>query len=433
MIWDEKNECMAPERRTQLQVERLRRTVKWVSERVPHYHKALKEAGIAAQDIKSLDDLRALPFTTKDDLRDNYPFGLFAVPLEEVVRIHASSGTTGKPTVVGYTREDIELWAQTIARTIGCGGGTPKDVMQVAYGYGLFTGGLGLHYGGEKMGCTVVPTSAGNSKRQVMLMQDFGCTILACTPSYSLYLAEVAEDMGVDIKSLRLRVGLFGAEPWTDSMRNEIEARLGIIAIDIYGLSEVIGPGVASECEEKHGLHVFEDHFIPEVINPATGEVLPDGQEGELVFTSVTKKAFPVLRYRTRDLSKLMREPCPCGRTLIRMARITGRTDDMIVVRGTNVFPSQIETVLMEVEETAPHYRLIVDKRGALDELTVEIEVNERIFSDAVRHLEELEHKIQRELEAVLGISAIIKLVEPRSIQRSEGKAQRVIDKRKTQ
>lgn len=433
MIWDEKNECMAPERRTQLQVERLRRTVKWVSERVPHYHKALKEAGIAAQDIKSLDDLRALPFTTKDDLRDNYPFGLFAVPLEEVVRIHASSGTTGKPTVVGYTREDIELWAQTIARTIGCGGGTPKDVMQVAYGYGLFTGGLGLHYGGEKMGCTVVPTSAGNSKRQVMLMQDFGCTILACTPSYSLYLAEVAEDMGVDIKSLRLRVGLFGAEPWTDSMRNEIEARLDIIAIDIYGLSEVIGPGVASECEEKHGLHVFEDHFIPEVINPATGEVLPDGQEGELVFTSVTKKAFPVLRYRTRDLSKLMREPCPCGRTLIRMARITGRTDDMIVVRGTNVFPSQIETVLMEVEETAPHYRLIVDKRGALDELTVEIEVNERIFSDAVRHLEELEHKIQRELEAVLGITAVIKLVEPRSIQRSEGKAQRVIDKRKTQ
>jgi phenylacetate-CoA ligase len=433
VIWDEKNECMAPERRTQLQVERLRRTVKWVSERVPHYHKALKEAGIAAQDIKSLDDLRALPFTTKDDLRDNYPFGLFAVPLEEVVRIHASSGTTGKPTVVGYTREDIELWAQTIARTIGCGGGTPKDVMQVAYGYGLFTGGLGLHYGGEKMGCTVVPTSAGNSKRQVMLMQDFGCTILACTPSYSLYLAEVAEDMGVDIKSLRLRVGLFGAEPWTDSMRNEIEARLDIIAIDIYGLSEVIGPGVASECEEKHGLHVFEDHFIPEVINPATGEVLPDGQEGELVFTSVTKKAFPVLRYRTRDLSKLMREPCPCGRTLIRMARITGRTDDMIVVRGTNVFPSQIETVLMEVEETAPHYRLIVDKRGALDELTVEIEVNERIFSDAVRHLEELEHKIQRELEAVLGITAVIKLVEPRSIQRSEGKAQRVIDKRKTQ
>ena len=433
MIWDEKNECMAPERRTQLQVERLRRTVKWVSERVPHYHKALKEAGIAAQDIKSLDDLRALPFTTKDDLRDNYPFGLFAVPLEEVVRIHASSGTTGKPTVVGYTREDIELWAQTIARTIGCGGGTPKDVMQVAYGYGLFTGGLGLHYGGEKMGCTVVPTSAGNSKRQVMLMQDFGCTILACTPSYSLYLAEVAEDMGVDIKSLRLRVGLFGAEPWTDSMRNEIEARLDIIAIDIYGLSEVIGPGVASECEEKHGLHVFEDHFIPEVINPATGEVLPDGQEGELVFTSVTKKAFPVLRYRTRDLSKLMREPCPCGRTLIRMARITGRTDDMIVVRGTNVFPSQIETVLMEVEETAPHYRLIVDKRGALDELTVEIEVNERIFSDAVRHLEELEHKIQRELEAVLGLTAVIKLVEPRSIQRSEGKAQRVIDKRKTQ
>ncbi len=433
MIWDEKNECMSPERRSQLQLERLRRTVKWVYDRVPHYHKALSQAGVTAHDIKSLDDLRRLPFTTKDDLRDNYPFGMFAVPLEEVVRIHASSGTTGKPTVVGYTREDIDLWAETIARTIGCGGGTPKDVIQVAYGYGLFTGGLGLHYGAEKMGCTVIPTSAGNSKRQVMLMQDFGTTVLACTPSYSLYLAEVAADMDVDLRTLPLRVGLFGAEPWTDSMRNEIEERLAVTAIDIYGLSEVIGPGVSSECEEKAGLHVFEDHFIPEIVNPQTGAVLPDGQEGELVFTCITKKAFPVLRYRTRDLSKLTHEACPCGRTLVRMSRITGRTDDMIVVRGVNVFPSQIEAVLMAVEEAEPHYRLIVDKRGALDELTVEVEVNERIFSDAVRHLEDLERKIQRELESVLGIAAAVKLVEPRTIQRSEGKAQRVIDKRKPQ
>jgi len=424
---------MSPGRRGELQTERLRRTLKWVSERVPHYHQALKDAGITAEEIKSLDDLQRLPFTTKDDLREAYPFGMFAVPLEEVVRIHASSGTTGKPTVVGYTREDIDLWAETIARTIACGGGTPKDILQVAYGYGLFTGGLGLHYGGEKMGCTVVPTSAGNSKRQVMLMQDFGTTILACTPSYSLYLAEVASDMGLDLRSFPLRVGLFGAEPWSDTMRQEIEERLVIKAIDIYGLSEVIGPGVASECEEQDGLHVFEDHFIPEIIDPQTGQVLPDGQSGELVFTCITKKAFPLLRYRTRDISKLTHGRCACGRTLVKMGRLTGRTDDMIVVRGVNVFPSQIEAVLMAVEEAEPHYRLIVDKHGALDELTVEVEINERIFSDAVRHLEDLEHKIQRELESVLGISAAVKLVEPRSIQRSEGKAQRVIDKRKRQ
>ncbi|MGE5551968.1 MAG: phenylacetate--CoA ligase family protein [Bacteroidota bacterium] len=413
-----------------LQLSRLRRMLARIGERVPFYRDRLRGLGRQWEAIGSLQELAALPFTTKQDLRDNYPFGLFAAPMDEVVRIHASSGTTGKMTVVGYTKNDVAIWAELMARTLTCAGATAKDIIQVAYGYGLFTGGLGAHYGAERIGATVVPISGGNTKRQIAIMRDFGTTILACTPSYALYMAEAAAEEGVDLRDLKLRAGVFGAEPWSDGMRQEIESKLGLMAIDIYGLSEIIGPGVASECECQHGLHVNEDHFIVEIIDPATGRVLPYGEKGEIVFTTVTKEAFPLLRYRTRDIGILYPDPCPCGRTLVRMSRILGRTDDMLIIRGVNVFPSQIEGVLLAFGETEPHYQIIVDREHNLDDLEVWVEVSERSFSDEVRRLEELGHKIQAEIESVLGVSVRVKLVEPKTIPRSEGKAKRVIDRR---
>jgi len=430
MIWNPEMECMPIGERRALQFYRLRNAIRRAYEKIPCYRKKFDECGIKPDDIKHLSDISQLPFTTKEDLRQNYPFGMFAVPMKQIVRVHSSSGTTGKPVVVGYTKEDIDIWAETMARTIGCAGGSSDDIIQIAYGYGLFTGGLGVHYGAEKVGATVVPISGGNTNRQVMLMQDFQVTMLACTPSYSLYIAEVMEEMGVDPASLKLRAGIFGAEPWSDQMRKEIEKRLRCKAIDIYGLSEIIGPGVASECEEQNCLHIFDDHFYPEIINPATGAPLPPGEKGELVFTCLTKAAFPVIRFRTRDLSCLHAEPCPCGRTHIRMERITGRTDDMLIIRGVNVFPSQIEEVLFQTQGVEPHYLIIVDKRGVLDELTVQVEVEEKIFSDEVRRLEELQDRIQKQIESMLGIGAHIQLVEPKTIERSMGKAKRVLDRR---
>ncbi|MFH0953225.1 MAG: phenylacetate--CoA ligase [Verrucomicrobiota bacterium] len=430
MIFNEKYECMSRSELRRLQGARLREVVKRAYENVPFYRKKFDKHGVKPDHIRSLSDIVKLPFTTKDDFRETYPFGMFAVPLREIVRIHASSGTTGKPTVVGYTREDIDLWAETIARTLACGGGTADDILQVAYGYGLFTGGLGLHYGGEKLGAMVVPMSSGNTKRQVMLMQDFGTTLLACTPSYSLQLAEEAAIEGINLKSLKLKTGFFGAEPWTEAMRVQIEQRLPLKAIDIYGLSEVIGPGVSSECLEQNGLHVFEDHFYPEIINPETGEVLEPGEKGELVFTCLTKRAIPLIRYRSRDLSSLDESPCPCGRTSRRMARITGRTDDMLIIRGINVFPSQIESVLMKAEGVEPHYVIVVDKTGSLDELEIKVEVSEELFSDEIKKLESLQKRIFEEMRSVLGLSAKITLVEPKTIERGLGKAKRVIDMR---
>jgi len=432
MIWNEEFETLPREALEALQLKRLKSQIERVYAAVPYYRKKMEEAAVKPSDINRLEDLRKLPFTTKEDLRLNYPFGLFAVPFEQVVRIHASSGTTGKPTVVGYTKRDIDSWAELMARTLSCGGAHRGDVVHNAYGYGLFTGGLGAHYGAERLGAAVIPISGGNSKRQIMIMQDFGSTVLMCTPSYALNLADVMKEMKVDPKTLKLRVGLFGAEPWSEKMREEIEKRLDISAIDIFGLSEVMGPGVASECiEEKHGLHVFEDFFIPEIINPETGAPLPAGERGELVFTTLTKEAFPVIRYRTKDLSRLIAEPCRCGRTFYRMERITGRTDDMLIIRGVNVFPSQIEHVLMSIEGVEPHYLIIVDRDGALDIVEVQVEVSEDIFSDEVKVLEKLARRIEREIKDLLGISCKIKLVEPKTIQRSEGKAKRVIDNRK--
>lgn len=432
MIYNIEFETLPREALEAIQLRRLKNTVERVYAVVPFYRKKFDEAGVKPEDIKTLDDLRRLPFTTKQDLRDNYPFGLFAVPMENVVRIHASSGTTGKPTVVGYTARDIQTWAELMARALSAAGATRGDIIHNAYGYGLFTGGLGVHYGAEKLGASVIPISGGNTKRQIMIMKDFGATILTCTPSYALHLAEVAREMGVDPKTLKLRAGLFGAEPWSERMRQEIEEALNLVALDIYGLSEIIGPGVSVECiEAKKGLHIFEDHFIPEIIDPETGENLPYGEVGELVITTITKEAFPMIRYRTRDITSLNPEPCICGRTHIRMSRVMGRSDDMLIIRGVNVFPSQIESVLMEIEEVEPHYQLIVDREGSLDTLTVLVEVGEQAFSDEVRKLQELEKKIEKNIKEYLGISAKVKLVEPKTIARSEGKAQRVIDRRK--
>ncbi|HOE12109.1 MAG TPA: phenylacetate--CoA ligase [bacterium] len=430
MIWNKEMECLPREERRALQLYRLRRTLRRVYETIPAYRRRFDETGVTPDDLHHLEDLQKFPFTSKNDLRDNYPFGLFGSPLKDVVRIHSSSGTTGKPVVVGYTREDVDIWAESVARAIFCSGGGPDDIIQVAYGYGLFTGGLGLHYGGEKVGATVVPISGGNTKRQVMLFEDFGVTILACTPSYALCIAEMMEEMKVDHSKLKLGAAILGAEPWSNSMRNEIEQRMGVKAYDIYGLSEIIGPGVGCECECQDGLHICDDHFIPEIVDPDTGEVLPEGEKGELVFTCVTKQAFPTIRFRTHDISRLTSEPCRCGRTTMRMERISGRTDDMLIIRGVNVFPSQIESVLMQIEETEPYYLIVVDKRGTLDELEIRVEVREQIFSDEVRKLEELQRKIRREIESVLGISAVIRLVEPKTIERSIGKATRVVDRR---
>jgi phenylacetate-CoA ligase len=391
----------------------------------------LDDLGIKPADIKSLDDLQKLPFITKHELRETYPFGLFAVPMEDVVRIHSSSGTTGKPVVAGYTKSDVNLWAELMARTMTACGVSAGDIVQNAYGYGLFTGGLGIHYGAEKLGALVVPISGGNTKRQLMLMEDFGTTVLACTPSYSLQIAEVAGEMGLDMSNFKLRVGVFGAEPWSDEMRAEIEERLHIKAMDIYGLTEIIGPGVATECEHRCGLHIFEDHFIPELINPDTGEVVSEGETGELVLTCVTKKAFPVIRFRTRDIISLNYDKCDCGRTLVRMDRVTGRTDDMLIIRGVNVFPSQVENVLMGIEEAEPHYQLILRKEGPMDTLEVQVEVDEKLFSDEIKELQQVERKIGHEINSMLGIGVKVTLVQPKTIERSMGKAKRVIDLRK--
>ena len=414
-----------------LRSERLVDTVRRAYDNVPAYRRKFDEAGITPQDIRGIDDLPRIPFTTKTDFRDNYPFGMFAVPMDQVVRVHASSGTTGKSTVVGYTRNDVAMWAELMARTLGAGGATRGDIVHNAYGYGLFTGGLGAHYGAEKIGASVIPMSGGNSKRQIQIMQDFGSTVLCCTPSYAILLGETATEMDVDIRALPLRVAFLGAEPWTESMRRQIEDALGIDALDIYGLSEVIGPGVSYECMEKSGLHINDDHFVAEIIDPETGEPLPPGAKGELVFTSLTKEALPLLRYRTRDITYLDDSPCPCGRSFVRMHRLMGRTDDMLIVRGVNVFPSQIEGVLMEMEDVEPHYLIVVDREpGAMDQMEVWVEVSSRMASDEVRTLESIERRIERELESTLGISLRVKLVEPKTIARSEGKAKRVVDRR---
>lgn len=432
MIWNKECETLPRRELETLQLERLTDVVQRVYDRIPYYREQMDKAKVTPDDIRGIQDLHKLPFTTKEDLRLNYPFGMFTVPLEDIVRVHASSGTTGKPTVVGYTKKDIDIWAEVMARALASAGTQKNDMVHNAYGYGLFTGGLGAHYGAERLGATVIPVSGGNTKRQIMIMQDFGSTVLLCTPSYALNLAEVIEEMGINPSSLKLKVGIFGAEPWSENMKQEIEKKLALDAIDIYGLSEVMGPGVSCECiEGKHGLHIYEDHFLPEIINPETGEVLPHGELGELVFTTVTKEAFPIIRYRTKDLTKLMTDPCPCGRTFYRMQRITGRTDDMLIIRGVNVFPSQVEHVLMSIEEVEPHYQIIVDRKGALDVMEVQVEVCETTFSDKIKELEKIKTRIETEIKDYLGVSCGVKLVEPKTIQRSEGKAKRVIDQRK--
>jgi phenylacetate-CoA ligase len=432
MIWNETQETMPREELEAVQLRRLKAQVERVYATVPYYRAKMREAGVAPGDIKALADIRRLPFTTKDDLRQNYPFGLFTVPLERVVRIHASSGTTGQPTVVGYTKRDIKMWAEMMARSLTAAGVTRGDIVHNAYGYGLFTGGLGAHYGAEEIGCSVIPISGGNSKRQITIMRDFGSTVLLSTPSYALNLADTMVEMGIKPADLKLRVGVFGAEPWSEQMRQEIEKKLRIKAIDIYGLSEVLGPGVAIEClEEQRGLHIMEDHFLAEIVDRDTFEPLPVGEAGELVFTTLTKEAFPVIRYRTKDISHLIPDVCTCGRTFYRMPKVTGRTDDMLIIRGVNVFPSQIEEVLMKSEGVEPHYQIVVEREGSLDSIEVQVEVSEEVFSDEVKVLEGLSQKIKNDIKDLLGITARIKLVEPKSIQRSEGKAKRVIDNRK--
>lgn len=430
MIWNEKAEKMPRSELEELQLERLSSLLKRAYERQSFYRKKFDQAGLEPE-IKSLKDLKNFPFTEKDDLRAHYPFNFFAVPLNEVVRVHASSGTTGQITVVGYTKNDIDLWSELMARTLASCNTTSEDIVQNAYGYGLFTGGLGFHYGAERLGAMVIPISGGNTKRQVMIMNDFGTTVLTCTPSYALHLGEVAEELGYDPPNdFRLKSGVFGAEPWSEQMRSEIENKLGLEAFDLYGLSEIIGPGVSTECPYHNGLHLYEDHFLPEIIDPETGEVLGPGEVGELVITTLTKEATPLIRYRTRDITSLNYEPCPCGRTLVRMERVRGRSDDMLIIRGVNVFPSQIEQILMEAKETAPHYMIIVDRKGALDSLEIWVEVNEEIFSDEVKNLEKVEKTLEDEIRSQLGVTTKVKLVEPRSIQRSEGKAKRVFDRR---
>ncbi|MDR2954363.1 MAG: phenylacetate--CoA ligase [Prevotella sp.] len=430
MIWNKTKECMSREDMRQLQSERLRKLVERVYHSTPFYRQKMQEMDITPDDIKSIDDIVKLPFTTKQDLRDNYPYGLFAVPMSQIVRLHASSGTTGSPTVVGYTRRDLSVWSESTARCLSAYGGTSDDIFSVAYGYGLFTGGLGLHYGVEYLGATVIPMSSGNTAKQIQLMHDFGPTALACTPSYALYLAEAMAKTGIPREEFKLRIGIFGAEPWTENMRKEIEAKMGVDAYNIYGLSEVMGPGVSHECECKDGSHIIEDHFYPEIISPDTFEQLPYGEQGELVFTTLTKEGLPLLRYRTKDLCTITDEPCKCGRTNVRMSRIVGRSDDMLIIRGVNVFPSQIESVILELEEFEPHYLLIVDRINNLDTLEVHVEVRDGYYSDEISKMLELKKKLGHRLQSVLGISGDIKLVEPYSIKRSEGKAQRVIDKR---
>ena len=422
-------ECADRETMIAIQNERLQKTVKRVYENVPFYKQKFDELGIKPEDIKTIEDISKLPFTTKNDLRDNYPYGLFAVGRDEIVRIHASSGTTGKQTVVAYTQNDIDIWSNSAARAIVAVGGTKEDIVHVSYGYGLFTGGLGLHYGAEKLGACAIPVSSGNTDRQIQILQDYGSDIICCTPSYAAFIGESCRDKGIDTKKLRVRAGIFGAEAWSEGMRENIEKLLNIKAYDIYGLSEVAGPGVSFECEEQTGMHINEDYFYPEIIDPDTGEVLPDGEVGELVFTCIGKEALPLIRYRTRDIASLSRKKCSCGRTLIKMEKPKGRTDDMLIIRGVNVFPSQIEYVLTTMGQE-PIYEIVVDRVGNLDTIEVRVELSPEHFSDSVKDIEKTERNIQEKLRTVLNISAKVKLVEPKSIARSEGKAKRVIDKR---
>ncbi len=434
MIYNEEFETLPREVLEALQFKRLQQVLQRVYHTVGFYRRTFDAAGVKPDDIKTLADLSRLPFTSKQDLRENYPFGLFAVPMSSVVRLHASSGTTGRSTVVGYTKRDIDTWSELMARCFVAAGLTKNDIIHNAYGYGLFTGGLGAHYGAERLGASVIPMSGGNTKRQIMILQDFGPTAICCTPSYALNLAEQGQAMGVDMRSLRLRVGIFGAEPWSDQMRDQLEDQLAIQALNIYGLSEVMGPGVAMECSEgREGMHIFEDHFIVETINPETGAVLPPGEEGEIVFTTLSKEAFPLIRYRTRDVACLITAPCRCGRSHVRMGRIMGRSDDMLIIRGVNVFPSQIEAVLVGIEGLEPHYQLVVDRGGTLDTLEVQVEVSERTFANAdeVKVLQKMERRIVKDIKDYLGVSAKVKLVEPKSLQRFEGKASRVTDRRK--
>lgn len=429
--WNKSMECATRDEMRALQSFRLSQTVRRVYENVPYYRERMEKAGVTPDDIHSVDDLKKLPFTMKQDLRDTYPYGLFAVPMDQVVRLHASSGTTGKQIVVGYTQNDLDVWAECCARALTAAGADNKDFMHVSYGYGLFTGGLGLHGGAEKVGMTVIPVSTGNTNRQINIIRDFGSTFICCTPSYALYLAETMQEMGITKDDIRLKGGLFGAEPWTEEMRQEIESKLGLKAFDIYGLTEIIGPGVAFECSEQTGMHINEDNFIAETIDPDTGEVLPEGEQGEIVFTCITKEAFPLLRYRTRDIGILKREKCSCGRTLIKMMKPAGRSDDMLIIRGVNVFPSQVESVLLQLGNTAPYYQLIVDRVDNTDTLEIQVEISPEMFSDTVKSLEDQEKIIKNAIDSTLGISAKIRLVEPKTIQRTEGKAVRVIDKRK--
>ena len=431
MIRSPEYETMPRGKLEELQLKRLRATVAYVYQKVPFYRNALNERGINPDSIKSLADLALLPFTSKLDFRDNYPFGLTCVPKDDIVRIHSSSGTTGKPVIAPYTQRDVDVWTDLMARCLVCAGITHKDTLQNAYGYGLFTGGLGVHYGAEKLGASVIPSSTGNTKRQLMLLKDLGTTVLTCTPSYALILEETAREIGMSLKDTSLRLGIFGAEPWSENMRLDIENKLGITALGIYGLTEILGPGVAMDCPHKLGMHIWEDNFLVEIIDPATGKQLPSGQEGELVITTLNKEAQPILRFRTKDITSLTQETCRCGRTMTRMSRITGRSDDMIRVRGVSVFPSQVESVLLTVEGIEPQYLIIIDRQNtfASDEMEIWVEVSEGIFSDEMGVLANLQSRVQKELDSVLGIKARVKLVEPRTLARTEGKAKRVVDR----
>jgi len=431
MIWDKKNETARPEDMRREQSANLRALVAKLHEKVPFYRAKLEGAGVKPEDIKSIEDIAKLPFTTKDEMRDVYPYGLLAVDQSEIAEVHMSSGTTGKPVVDAYTLKDLDIWSETMARTLSMGGIGKEDTLHNAYGYGLFTGGMGAHYGGRRVGANVLPVSGGNTQRQLMVLQDFKPTAITCTPSYSLYLAEYARENGVDPRKLSLKAGFFGAEPWSETMRQEIEEKLGLKAYDIYGLTEIIGPGVAAECERQDGLHFFEDHFYPEIINPGTGELVPEGETGELVITTLTKEGTPLIRYRTRDITHFLLGDCPCGRTQRRIHRLLGRTDDLLIIRGVNIFPSQIEQALFKFEGIEPHYQLVVDRKDHLDTLEVQVEMNEQLFSDEIRRLAETERHIEGQLHSALGIHAKVKLVNPKSIARSEGKAKRIVDKRK--
>jgi len=432
VIWNEQIECMDPQQLKGVQSERLAKLAEYVYSNSPFYQQRFDQHKIKPDSIKTIEQITDLPFTTKIDLRDNYPFGMFSVPQKGITEIHVSSGTTGNPTVVGYTKEDIKLWSDVMARALCCAGAEPDDTIQIAYGYGLFTGGLGFHYGSLEMGLTTIPASSGQTKRQLKIMQDFKPRILACTPSYALYMAEQAKELGIDPRKSSWKIGIFGAEPWSDSMRDEIENLWDMLATDVYGLSEIIGPGVAQECPHKDGLHIFSDVFFPEIIDPATDQPVEPGQDGELVITTLTKQGIPLIRYRTRDIVSMNIEKCRCGRTSPRISKIKGRTDDMIIIRGINLFPSQIEEVLLSIEGTQPHYQIVVDrKEHGLDMVQVQVEIEEQLFSDEVRKLNELKAKIQNGIEGVVGLRVDVKLVEPKTIVRSEGKSKRVIDKRK--